>query len=86
MRINDGQWHHLVAVRDGAKASLYVDGKLAASRNDIQGAVEPDTALIGGRLFGEKASFKGLIDDLRLYTRMLSEAEIKTLYEEGNAN
>ncbi|MEI8290534.1 MAG: LamG-like jellyroll fold domain-containing protein [Verrucomicrobiota bacterium] len=35
VRIDDGQWHHLVGVFDGAGVALYVDGQLTASTNSI---------------------------------------------------
>lgn len=71
-QINDGQWHHVAAVNDGAMVKLYVDGV-------YQGEIEAGTALatnngapfwIGG--LGNNAGYdykqffhEGLFDEIR---------------------
>ena len=44
----DGNWHHVVAVRDveNAKLLLYIDGELKASANDATGAIDGSEALV----------------------------------------
>lgn len=71
-------WSHLAATYDGAKLQLYVNGALKSSLA-VTGPIVSSTAplRIGGNgIWGEY--FKGLIDDVRVYRRALSEAEIKT--------
>lgn len=81
-----GSWHHIVGVYTGTKASIYIDGSLAAlSRNDPD-SLGPlhsitDDLLIGcGNLRGDLIHFfDGSIDDVRIYSRDLSPAEIEEL-------
>jgi len=84
--VHDGKWHHVVAVMTGGEeptlhdnARLYLDGKPA--RIDKIGLLalwvidtKPDQDVtIGG-------GFKGAIDDVRIYHRVLNEDEVAALY------
>ena len=71
-----GNWTHMAATFDGANVRIYING--------IQTAVQPQTGLlttstgaleIGADVYGE--NFAGLIDELRIYNRALSAAEIQ---------
>ena len=76
--INDNQWHHIVAMYDGAQMRLYVDGKLDASQTASGSLnVSGSNVYIGG---SPSQSFNGLIDDVRIYDRVLSDHEIDVLY------
>ncbi|MFQ6036444.1 MAG: LamG domain-containing protein, partial [Sedimentisphaerales bacterium] len=83
--VNDGAWHHVAATYDGTEYNLYVDGRLDASVS-ATGAIKPGTAYYGCiGAFYKKAHgaprwfFDGLIDDVRIYDRVLSEAEIREI-------
>jgi hypothetical protein len=69
-------WSHLALTYDGAKLRLYVNGELVSSEaveNVDSGSAGPLT--IGcDALYG--AHFKGKIDELRVYDRVLSSAEV----------
>jgi len=83
MDVNDGKWHHFAMVCDRARFYVYVDGRLDNSA-DASGL--PETTNEFPALIGENAEerghyWNGLIDDVRLYSYALSEAEIKALYE-----
>lgn len=78
--VDSGQWHNVVCVYDGQKMSIYVDGKLDASK--------PRTGPIGTNDFpvciGENIEltgrcWNGLIDDVRVYSYALSEKEIAAI-------
>jgi hypothetical protein len=80
--IADGQWHHVVAVRDKAASAdgdiiLYVDGDEKGRKSfdyaaDFSSADAPITiGAIAGTLF-----FDGLIDEVALYDRALLPDEI----------
>lgn len=80
--IDDGQWHHLAGVYDGAKLKLYVDGKLDGSKNAWGSIVTNDYSIyIGDSSQDSGRFFDGLIDDVRIYNYALSEDEVKSLYE-----
>ena len=78
--VNDGQWHHLAGTYDGATARLYVDGVLDGSMATT-GAISKNTAPVYISGNSEKASrlWNGSIDDVRIYNRALTEAEVRLL-------
>jgi Concanavalin A-like lectin/glucanases superfamily/Galactose oxidase-like, Early set domain/Bacterial Ig domain len=71
-------WTHVALTYDGAMLRLYVNGALAASQaqtGSIQTTSNP--LWIGGNSpYGEY--FQGIIDEVRVYNRALSQAEIQT--------
>ncbi|MCA9293192.1 MAG: LamG domain-containing protein [Phycisphaerales bacterium] len=83
----DGQWHHLASVRDGVsdEVRLYVDGRLAgyvASANANINVSNPLSLAIGAdnhATHGLQDFFPGEIDELRIYQRALTFAEIRSL-------
>jgi len=90
--LNDGRWHHVAAVVPQTAApsvnqiKLYVDGQLqtnttASSTQPINTVLAGDVQ-IGSFAYGEVQSaalFQGLLDDLRIYDRALTDAEIAWL-------
>jgi hypothetical protein len=70
-------WTHLAMTYDGAQLRLFVNGAPAGSRaltGAIAGSTQP--LRIGGNgIWGEY--FAGLIDEVRIYSRALSQAEIQ---------
>jgi O-glycosyl hydrolase len=81
--VNDGQWHHIAATRDavGGAMQLYVDGTLQASGSGPIGArTAPPYLRIGSIQTGSSAGFlSGTIDDVQLFDRVFSAAEIPVL-------
>jgi hypothetical protein len=81
--LRDDAWHHVAWVRDKAANAgfLYVDGRLEATTatagTDITFATLPQIGA-DNRASGVPY-FHGLVDDLQVYSRALSEAEIKTI-------
>ena len=72
-----GAWSHLAATYDGAALKLYVNGNLVGNK-PVTGtmAVTGNPFRIGGDgPYGE--FFEGQIDEIRIYNRALSEAEIQ---------
>lgn len=69
-------WSHLATTYDGATMRLYVDGTQVASRPQT-GALATSTSplsLGGNGVWGEH--FSGTMDDVRIYRRALTAAEI----------
>jgi hypothetical protein len=73
-------WHHCAYVYDGKRHSLYVDGKLEDS-STVPPQSAPVTKCEIGRMWGAGGTeyFTGLLDDVRIYSRPLTEAEIQAL-------
>ncbi len=94
-----GNWYHLGITNDGIAWVLYVNGVRESLTIDTDGAstgnngdwfddtspTETDGSLIGARLFSGSlaGNLDGLIDDVRIYNRALSQDEIKRLYNLG---
>ncbi|HWX23132.1 MAG TPA: LamG-like jellyroll fold domain-containing protein, partial [Candidatus Binatia bacterium] len=88
------QWWHLVGTLDGASGnlSLYTNGVLAAQTNT---PVRPFGALIPAQTpgigignvndGGNNFPFVGDIDEVRLYNRALSQAEVQSIYLAGGS-
>jgi len=76
----DTNWHFVAVVYDG-RVHLYVDGEEVAS-SDYFGKVISgrDFQLKIGVLDTGNCFFNGIIDEVRIYNRALSENEIKMLY------
>ena len=71
-------WTHLATTYDGAALRLYVNGVLAKSRT-LSGSIIASTGPLdigSDAVWGEY--FAGLIDDVRVYNRALSQTEIQT--------
>ena len=86
--VTSGKWHHAVVTYDKSNQYLYKDGELAYSRDQI-GNIGQNTSrfLIGAR--GNAAPynyFYGIIDEVRIYNKALSSAEIQQLYAQGAAS
>jgi hypothetical protein len=79
-----GEWLHLAATYDGSTLRLYVNGSEAASEAH-GGALAPCTrgVAIGGDEFDDLGSIqevpRGLLDEVRLYSRVLTPAELAAL-------
>jgi hypothetical protein len=79
--IPDDQWHFIVATYDGSKMKLYIDGIKDPSEKERPGPLDVNTSSV---LIGKpQYAFNGLIDEVRIYSRALSEEEIKELFQMG---
>ena len=77
-------WQHLVLIRDATRLKLYFNGEFLDEMGTVSRVdIENDGNLILGstECFSQnEVPFQGLIDDLRVYNRALSEQEIEALY------
>ena len=75
-----GSWHHAAFVRDRSKKKLYsyLDGVLNETQDDtIAGTIANGSDLyIGARKPGTAILFYGILDEIAIYDRVLSEAEV----------
>lgn len=94
--VNDGRWHHIAASWDGANSAFFLDGELVDywncnedSHDYFEGPVRWTSPFsdfyIGSEVPGFRTGtyepFEGLLDDVRLYNRVLSSNEVTQLYE-----
>jgi hypothetical protein len=77
------RWHHLVGVFDSGSANLrlYIDGRLAAVKAYAPPAPRQGKSiwLIGGKQ-GVYTPTECVMDELRVYDRVLTHDEVKALY------
>ena len=81
-----GEWTHIVLIFDSYNnsVSFYVNGDFDKSWNLSKTVdLRPDKILVGqwASSYLEHYIFDGIIDDVRLYDRALSEDEVEELYE-----
>ncbi len=78
-----GSWAHLVLQSSGTTKKVFVNGQLAGEASaSINYALTPN--LNFGYWAHDNARYwKGLLDNIRIYNRALSETEINTLYHEN---
>jgi uncharacterized repeat protein (TIGR02543 family) len=81
-----GQWVFVVGTRDGATASLYLNGQLENSAAYSFAVTDKGQSLRIGSIGQPEPEwagfFKGKIDDVRIYDKALSAEEIQELYKQ----
>jgi len=81
--IPSNQWHQVVAVYDSVTgAKVYLDGVLDGTLPTLTGTIDSSTNNLWiGMMQGLSLyQFNGVIDEVRIYSRALSAAEIKAIY------
>ena len=71
--VTDGQWHRIGLVWDGSNRTLYVDDVAVAedTQNGLEGS-QMGLFIGTGKGMGSSTFFSGLIDDIRIYDRVVS--------------
>ena len=84
----DGQWHHVVGVRDAAEKQLriYVDGELIATADDKTVSILSDEPLVignvnGGDGWGYDNYYTGMLDEFSIYRGVMSASKVKEHFE-----
>jgi hypothetical protein len=73
-----GVWHHIALTYDGSTARLYADGVEVASASKTWDLVLSRVRI--GRQVNDATEFwNGLVDDVRVYNRMLTPEEIREI-------
>ena len=82
-----GEWYHFAGTFDGKVMRVYVNGQLEGETNNNVPIAPSDLELwIGGDDFGRPTDhFPGIIDEVRIYEKTLSEAEIQKVMETPQA-
>jgi len=89
-RVDDGLFHHIISTTSKHEVKYYIDGELDTI---CEMNIEPfhvessiwlgnDQDRVNG-YFEETQQFKGLMDDLRIYTKVLTDKEVELLYGFG---
>lgn len=82
-------WHHFVWTMTTTQSNLYLDGNTTPIRttNFTANSFTPDVGRIGDeKRTSEGGYFGGSLDEIGVWTRVLSSSEITTLYNSGNGS
>jgi len=75
------QWAHVVATYDGVNIRLYINGVLRITEPATAAIDTLDVPTLIGRFsLQDPKAFNGKIDEVRIYNRALSAAEVLSLY------
>ena len=84
---NDGEWHHIVAVQDNTinGGRLYVDGvEVGSSSNGVVNLMGPLRTYLGADMRDFGAYLNGYLDNIMIYSDVLTTDEIELLYNNNN--
>lgn len=83
----DNVWHNVVSVLSSAGMQVYIDGVLLAENNSVTSAQNYiGYWRVGGLQLGGNNTIIGNIDDIGLWSRVLTPNEISTIYQQGLLN
>jgi hypothetical protein len=79
--VDDGFWHHIVAVYDGSTKYIYVDGTLDVS-TPVTGtlAMNSQPIFIGQNAAATDRLFSGLMDEVAIFTNGLTASQVLQVY------
>ena len=79
--IHDQAFHHVAVTKQGSKVVFFLDG-VAGPATDLNTDFEFDSdASVGGRTDSFQTTFLGVIDEVAVFNRPLSDEEVKDIYE-----
>ena len=85
--MTDSLWHHIVGTYDGTNVRVYVDGVVGGSVGSLSGLTSTSSlAFTVGAENGGSKFWEGPVDDLRIYSRALSQLDVTDLYAAGTAD
>lgn len=96
-QLNDGNWHHIVGVYDGTNKYLYIDGVLAAAKNNAHQGAKLGTGRTRYGFIGDGSEattvngkrnnmyYDGQLDEIRLSNVVVSADWIATEFENQNS-
>ncbi|WP_198145950.1 LamG-like jellyroll fold domain-containing protein [Desulfonatronovibrio magnus] len=88
--LENDRWYHIASTFDGATAKIYVDGELVGS-NVLSGSIGNANTVftIGAHSAGPSGwgyQWRGKIDEVGIWERVLSDLEVSLLYNSGQGN
>lgn len=80
----DGKWHHFVGLYDGNETAIYLDGVKRASTTTKTYPTGTDFIVIGTEIDLVSWNYTGSLDDVAIYNRALTPADIASIYNYNN--
>jgi hypothetical protein len=85
-KLNDGHWHHFtLTFQSGGPMIMYVDGQQQATGTAPSFTFNPNPLRFGTQLDTFWAPYKGLLDEVQIFNRILSPAEVQAIFAAGAA-
>jgi len=81
--VSNNAWHHLVGVRNGTSVKIYVDGVERGSNTGTARNVNATGVYLGSRLDANDNLGSATLDEVGVWNRALTAAEITDLYNGG---
>jgi hypothetical protein len=81
--VGDGNWHNAIVTYNGTTVTMYIDGRYSDSGTPTLNTVGTTIDIGASNYDHTPEPYTGYIDDLRIYSRVLSEDERGELYLEG---
>ena len=81
-QICNKRWHLLIGTYNGSVGKLYIDGDSVSSNTYTMSLLNSNLPVFIGKEFTDGRYFDGIIDDVRIYNRALTNSEISALYYE----
>jgi PKD repeat protein len=85
--VGDGNWHNVICVREGGTTRLYIDGEkkgelIKSSAKMVSNSQDFKIGAQEGPIGTYKTYFTGLLDDLTIYNKALTDDEVAILYHD----
>ena len=85
----DGKWHNVIGTFNGSSVRVYVDGRQVGSGSPDSGPIKYNLPTASDLVIGDYPwcpglDFKGDIDEVKVFNRALSPAEISLGYQISN--
>ncbi len=82
--VADGNWHYIAMTYDGASSvNLYVDGVLDATATKTYNTTSTGKVILGSDVGGSNEYYNGLLDEVMIYNRALTNSEIQNVMSSG---
>lgn len=83
--LTTGVWYHIVGTYDGSEAKIYVNGFLEDTKTGLSGTIasSTDATRLGVDSAGSNYWHVGNMDEVAMYPRALTAAEVRMLYDRG---
>lgn len=85
---NNPRFDLLALIYDGQQVRFYINNIVVASKNITGQIANNNVPMVFGRYAGNYTGileyYKGILDDIRIYNRVLKDSELQALYTENN--
>lgn len=89
LAVEDLEWHHVAVTKSGGSVTFYLDGAAGGAQRGGSpvASYNPgfvfNTSFMLGNLDGQDQPFPGLMDEVEVFNRALTSAEIQSIYNAG---